>query len=318
MANTVTLNNGHKMPVIGLGTWQATPEQTHRAVKIALEVGYRHVDTAFAYGNEEAIGAALQEHFKEGKLKREDVFITTKLWMTHMKKDDVPINLSESLRRLKLDYVDLYLVHAPMGFKNRGDWTIFPADEHGKSELESVNLIETWRAMEDLLDSGKVRAIGVSNFNSEQIDLIVQAARHQPVTNQVECNAYFPQEKLEEFCEKRNIRLTAYSPLGSPGRPGHLINEGSRVLLEETTLQDIGRKYGKTPAQVLLRNLIQRGIFVIPKSTSPQRIKENFEVFDFTLTEDDMNKIRQLQTNERMLKFHFAADHPEYPFNIPY
>ncbi|KAK7110405.1 aldo-keto reductase family 1 member A1-like [Littorina saxatilis] len=317
--DTFTLPDGQKIPVLAFGTWQVSGDKIKEVLPLALDTGYRHIDTAYSYGNEEAIGDVLHDYFAQDKLKRADVFVATKLWMTFLAKDDVRQGVEESLRRLRLDYLDLVMIHAPWGFKNRRDGTLFPLDNHGNFELENYDLIDTWKALEQLVTEGKVRSLGVSNFNSVQVDLVNFVAKVPPVVNQVECHAYLPQKELQEFCAKRGVRLSAFAPLGSPGRPEHLITDGEPVLLQESVLQAIGAKYGKTPAQVLLRSLTQRGIITISKSITPSRIKENFEIFDFTLAAEDMMAIGKLRNNHRFFTFHkMAGAHPQYPFNIAF
>lgn len=314
-----TLSDGKTIPSLAFGTWQVTEEQIKQILPLVLDQGYRHIDTAYSYNNEEAIGQVLFNCFAEGKLQRQDIFISTKLWVTFLAKNDVRECMEESLRRLKLSYVDLVMIHAPWGLKNRGDGTLFPMDSHGKFEHENYDLIETWKALEQLVAEGKIRSLGVSNFNSVQLDLIYFIAKVKPVVNQVECHAYLPQKELQEFSEKRGVRLEAFAPLGSPGRPENMVTEGEPVLLYESVLQTIGDKYGKTPAQVLLRSLIQRGIIVVSKSITPSRIIENSQIYDFTLSAEDMIAIGKLRNNYRFFTYKaMAGDHPQYPFNIAF
>ncbi|XP_076461430.1 aldo-keto reductase family 1 member A1-like [Babylonia areolata] len=321
MGDRVKMSDGRDVPVLAFGTWQILDEKIQEALGLALDLGYRHIDTAQAYRNEKEIGDVLHEYFSQGKLKRDDVFVTTKLWVTYLHKDDVRPAVEESLRKLQLDYVDLMLIHSPCALKNRGDGTLFPTDEHGNSEMDSVDLTETWKELEKLVREGKIHSLGISNFNSVQTDTLLSVATVRPVLNQVECHAYLPQQELQEFSEKRKVLLEAYAPLGSPGRPEEL-KKGAKdepVLLEEPVLKQIGDKYGKTPAQVLIRNLLQRGMVVTAKSSTPSRIKENFEVFDFTLSAEDMAAIGKLRNDHRYFTLQkFAGTHPQFPFNIPF
>lgn len=319
MGDLVTFSDGHKAPALAFGMWQIDAHQVKDVLPEALNVGYRHIDTAYSYSNEGAIGDVLQDYFASGKLKREDVFIATKLWLTMLGKDDVKTGIDESLRRLKVQYLDLVMIHGPFGLKNRHDGTLFPMDSEGNFELENCDLRETWQALEQLVNEGKIRSLGVCNFNSVQLDLISFVAKVKPVLNQVECHAYLPQNELQEFCKKRAVLISAFAALGSPGRPENMISEGEPVLLQESVLETIGAKYGKTPAQVLIRNLLQRGLMVVTKSVSLPRIRENFEVFDFQLSAEDMLEIARLKSNHRFLTFHkMAGAHPQYPFNIPF
>ncbi|KAK3596217.1 hypothetical protein CHS0354_020527 [Potamilus streckersoni] len=316
---TFVLNNGLQMPVLGLGTWQSTPDQVKDAVRSALDNGYRHIDTAWNYKNEAAIGEVLQEYFKNGKLTRNDVFITTKLPMIHMDPQRVKASLEESLKSLQLQFIDLYLIHAPISLKDKGDGSIFPVDENGKLMIAHHDLVQVWKLLEELVDEGKTKSIGVSNFNSEQIERIVKNARIKPVTNQVECHIYLQQKELQKFCEERGIKLTSYATLGSPGRPGFLMAEGDHAnALEDPVTCQIAKKHKKTPAQVLLRNMIQRGIFVIPKSVTPARIVENSQIFDFQLTNEDMKAMASLDEKKRLFSLKMLEEHPEFPYGIPY
>ncbi|CAH1785950.1 unnamed protein product [Owenia fusiformis] len=311
----VQLNDGKKMPLFGLGTWQSKPDEITKAVSAALDAGYRHIDTAAIYGNEHVIGDILQERIKAGKMKREDVYITTKLWITQMAKDAVVPALKKSLEKLQLDYVDLYLIHGPAGLVSREDGTPMPLTKDGMLDIKSYDLTETWKGMEDCVKAGLAKSIGLSNFNSKQVTTILDKANIKPVTNQVECHCYFQQNKLEEFCKPYGIVLTAYAPIGSPSRPSKTDDEP--VLLEDPVVKDIAKKYNKTTAQVLLRFLLQRGIVVIPKSVTPSRIKSNSELYDFELVAEDMIKLRSIDRKKRMLKsFDKGVEkHPDYPFH---
>ena len=321
----MVLIEGIEMPMMGLGTWNSLGDAVKSSVKTALDVGYRHIDTAFLYENEKEIGEALKEYFDSGKLKREEVFITSKLWLTCMGKEDVRPAFEETMKRLQLNYIDLYLIHAPFGLKNPGNWELFPRDKDGKLALANYDIIETWHVLEELVAEKKIRYIGLSNFNSKQVDRICKQLKSvKPYTNQVECHAYFQQEELLAFCKEREITLTAFAPLGSPGRKN--IDDDSddddMKVLDEVVLKQLAVKYKKTTAQIMLRNLIQRDIRVIPKSSNPERIKENFEVFDFHLSDEDMNAIANIDTVNRFFTFDSTAphltNHPEYPFNISF
>lgn len=312
----ITLNNGIKFPMFGLGTWQSPKEEVKTAVREALDAGYRHIDTAYMYGNEDAVGEVIEEFIKSKKLKREEVFITTKLPGIHTRSSDVALSLDISLKNLKLTYIDLYLIHGPIPLKNTGPLNIYPM-ENGKLLVDDFDLEGTWKAMEAMVDQGKAKSIGISNFNRKQIERICRVARILPVTNQVECHAYFPQTELAEFCKEKNIVLTAYSPLGSPGRPAELGNEGD-ILLDDPVVNEVAKKYKKSPAQILLRWLLQRNIIVIPKSVTPSRIRDNIKVFDFSISKEDMTKLGKLKHRIRYIEGKMYSSHPEYPFHDPY
>ncbi|GAV06919.1 hypothetical protein RvY_16828 [Ramazzottius varieornatus] len=313
---SVTLNNGEKMPMLGIGTWQSKPNEVKDAVDYALDLGYRHIDTAYVYGNESEIGEALVNKFKNGKLKREDVFITTKLWCTFHHPSKVMEGVKKSLEALHTDYIDLFLIHLPASIKFVDDKTNFPKGPDGKLLLDNVDFIDTWKELEKAVDQGLLKAIGVSNFNRAQIQKVLDNSRIKPANLQVECHAYFMQKPLFDFCQKNKITFTAYGPLGSPQRMG--IKADDPVLLEEPKLKDIANRHNKTPAQILNRFLIERGRVTIPKSVHRDRIKENFDILDFKLSEEDL---KELDAMDKTLRY-FHQDHiqhsPDYPFNDPY
>ncbi|CAH8509597.1 unnamed protein product [Schistosoma turkestanicum] len=308
---SIKMNNGHSIPIVGLGTWNSYPGQVGAAVKKALEVGYRHVDCAHVYGNEAEIGEALEDALHSLKLKREDIFVTSKLWTTHLRSENVRKACEVTLKNLRLKYLDLYLIHWPVAFQYSE--SLFPTDSNGKLRLDNVPHEETWKEMEKLVDDGLVKSIGVSNFNKRQIENILKHCRIKPANLQVEIHANFPNTKLVEYAESVGLTVTAYAPLGSPdASPGRV------DLLTEPRVLDIAKHHGKTPAQVLLRYLIQRNLIVIPKSVTPKRIEENFQVMDFQLSKEEMHDLHTKGLNERQLEVSPMAAHPEYPFKDEY
>lgn len=314
---------GTKMPIFGLGMWQTQNEEESRtALEAAVENGYRLIDTAYCYKNEHNLGKALGELMKSGKPKRENLFITTKLSGQHFgSRERIRKCLQSSLDNLGVSYVDLYLIHSPFSVKLNDDDEIFPLNGEGKLDCEEVDLLEVWKHMEELVDEGKIKALGLSNFNSQQIQNIYENARHPVCNLQVECHAYLAQKELFNFCKERNITMTSYASLGSPGRPEIFQDAKVKDLLSNDLVVSLAKKYGKTPAQVLLRNLIQRGIAVIPKSANPERIKQNIQVFDFNLSVEDMAAISGLDCNARCFSFSFVKgldEHPHFPFGIPF
>ncbi|XP_049766639.1 aldo-keto reductase family 1 member B1-like [Schistocerca cancellata] len=308
-APTVKLNNGRSMPAFGLGTWQATPGEVREAVKHATDAGYRHIDTAAVYRNESEVGEALQEKFKEGAVKREEVFVTSKLWNTCHRPDLVVPTCKKTLADLKLDYVDLYLVHWPFSYKEGDD---FYPSENGIAITTDIDYLDTWKQMEECVNLGLAKSIGVSNFNSKQLSRLLEAATIKPVTNQIECHPYLNQKKLIDFCKQRDIVITAYSPLANPSMtmPG-----GGVPLLENPKIKLLAAKYGKTVAQVVLRYVYQLGTVPIPKSFNKKRIEENIKIFDFELSNDDMTYINTFNKNYRVFPFTEAKASKYYPFH---
>ncbi|KAK5650296.1 hypothetical protein RI129_001325 [Pyrocoelia pectoralis] len=307
---TIKLNNGFQVPVFGLGTWKSSTGEVTKAVEHAIDIGYRHIDCAFVYQNEKEIGAALAKKFDEGKIKREDIFITSKLWNTFHSPHLVEGALKKSLENLRLDYLDLYLIHWPFGYKEGGD--LFPVDTDGNLQFSDVNFVDTWKSMEKLVEQGLVKSIGVSNFNKRQIEAILNVATIRPAINQIECHPYLNQKRLIDFCKSKDIAIIAFSPLGSSDRPWGKPDEP--VLLQDPKLKKVADKYGKTTAQVLLRYQLQRGLATIPKSVTKSRIEENFNIFDFELSADDMSYIDTFDCNERFCPLTNSFGHPEHPF----
>ncbi|WP_456275140.1 aldo/keto reductase [Bacillus sp. AK128] len=262
--NIVTLNNGLKMPQLGFGVWQVTDEEATTAVAKAIDTGYRSIDTAMIYKNERGVGEAI----KNSSVPREELFITTKVWNSDQGYDNTLRAFDESLERLGLDYVDLYLVH----------WPTPEFDQY----------VDTYKALEKLYQDGKVKAIGVCNFEIEHLERLLNECEVVPVLNQIECHPYLAQNELKEFCTKHNIFVEAWSPL----------EQGGDVLKDEV-ITKIAESHQKSPAQVVLRWHVQNNTIVIPKSVTPSRIEENFNVFDFELTADEMTQIDGLNINRR-------------------
>jgi diketogulonate reductase-like aldo/keto reductase len=302
----LTLNTGGRMPMIGLGTWNADRDKVDQAIDYAIsECGYRQLDCAAVYHNEKEIGESLGKIFAGGKIKREEVFITSKLWNHAHAKENVAAACKDTLQDLKLEYLDLYLVHWGVAVSKMAKYSEL-VDEDGFLITEKVPMQETWVAMEDLKKSGLVKNIGVANFTAPMIIDLLSYARVIPVVNQIELHPYLQQTALVEFCQYKGIAVTAYSPLGSPAGA-----EDKPLLLEDKTINEIARRHGKSPAQVLIRWAVERNTGVIPKSTTPERIKENIEVFDFELSKEDKNAISKL---DRKLRY---VDPVEW-WKIPY
>jgi diketogulonate reductase-like aldo/keto reductase len=276
----IPLNYGSgAIPALGFGTLIPDPVATKNATKAALEVGFRQFDTSERYRNEEVVGAALQEVFQAGSIKRQDVFIAAKLWNNNHRPERVAPAFEASLKKLQLGYVDLYLIHTPFAFQPGDEQD--PRDANGNVIYDpGVSLLDTWRALEDLVDGGRCRAIGLSDVSLEQVQGIFAAARIKPAVVHVESHPYLPQGELFDYCRKNGIVLQAFAALGHSSEP---------KLLDDPVITAIARRVDKTPAQVLLAWAIQRGTALLTTSKTPSRIKENFEVS--TLPEDAMREI---------------------------
>lgn len=262
--NYVTLNNGVKMPQLGFGVWQVPDDQATAAVAKALEVGYRSIDTAMIYRNEVGVGKAI----KESSIPREELFITTKVWNGDQGYENTLRAYDESLERLGLDYVDLYLIH----------WPTPKYDQY----------VDTYKALEKLYKDGRVKAIGVCNFEIEHLERLKNECEVVPVLNQIECHPYLSQNELKEYCAKNDIFVEAWSPLDQGGE-----------ALQDSVVQKIAETHQKSPAQIVLRWHLQNNSIVIPKSVTPSRIEENFNVFDIELSATEMAAINELNRNRR-------------------
>ena len=268
------------IPAVGFGTLIRDPLATKQATKTALEVGFRHLDCAERYRNEEAVGDAMQAAFREGTIQREGVFVTTKLWNTNHRPERVKPAFDASRRRLQIDYVDCYLIHTPFAFRPGDEQD--PRDEGGQVIYDrGVTLIETWQALEHLVDDGKCRSIGLSDISLEKLEEVVAAARIKPAVVQVESHPYFPQWDLLAFCREHGIVVQAGAPLGHDMAPR---------IVDDPVITNIAQRVHKTPAQVALAWAVQRGTAVLTTSTSPRHIQENFEIS--TLPEEAMREIR--------------------------
>ena len=260
----ITLNDGNKIPAIGFGTFQIPADgSTYEAVKTALSLGIRHIDTAVAYFNEQEVGQAV----KDSGIPRSEIWITSKMWLQDYKTEDAKKALELSLKKLQTDYIDLYLLHQPYG-----------------------EVTEAWKVLEDAKKEGKVRSIGASNMTPKIWNTFVPQFDTVPAVDQVEFNPYFQQKELREILKGTDTKMEAWSPLG----------RGNADMLSNPVITEIAGKYGKNAGQVILRFENQEGIIVFPKSTKPDRIKSNMEIFDFSLTEDEMNAIRALDTGSGM------------------
>ena len=275
----VTLSNGVKMPILGYGVYQVTKDECERCVLDALKVGYRAIDTAQSYFNEEEVGSAIVK----SSIPREEIFLTTKVWLEHYGYEEAKKSVKESMRKLKTDYIALVLLHQPF------------SDAYG-----------AYRALEELYEAGKIRAIGISNFYVDRMVDFASFNRIKPMVNQVETHIYNQQKELKEWADKYGIQLEAWAPFG----------EGRGGTFDNPAIVKLAEKYGKTPAQVMLRWHIQRGIVVIPKSTHIDRMEENFNVFDFTLSDEDMDAIAGLDKAQSSFFSHQDPKMVEWFVNI--
>jgi aldehyde reductase len=311
---TLKLSTGYTIPIFGLGTWKSKPGEVYEAVKNAITVGYRHIDCALVYGNEAEVGKAITESINEGTVTREQLFITSKLWNTFHSPELVVPSLKKSLTDLGITYLDMYLIHWPMGYQEGGE--LFPKDSNDKTLFSTVDFVDTWKGMEQAVSLGLVRSIGMSNFNKRQIERIWEAATIKPSNLQVECHPYLNQSKLLAYCKEKGIVMTGYSPLGSPDRPWAKPDDPK--LLDNEKLIALGKKYNKSPAQIVLKWLVTRGVAAIPKTVSKHRLVENASIFDFSLSPEDMEFINTFDVNGRACHLSWNSHHPHFPFGDEY
>ncbi|KAJ5494537.1 hypothetical protein N7463_010624 [Penicillium fimorum] len=291
------LNTGAEIPAIGFGTWQDEGEQEGAVVE-ALKAGYRHIDTARVYGTEKAVGRGV----KKSGVPREDIFITTKLWNNKHHPDDVAPALQQSLDDLGMDYVDLFLMHWPVAWKRGED--LFPKKD-GKPAMENIDIVDTYAAMELLLKTGKVRAIGVSNCDKSEMERLIKNSSIVPAVHQMECHPWLQQHDFTAWHRENGIHVTHYSPFGNQNSLyGEKGKGGPAKLIEEPVLAEIGKQYNKTGAQVALAWGVSQGHSVLPKSKTPVRIRANLQG-DFKLSPEDMKKIEKLN---RKLRFNDSSD----------
>lgn len=262
---SIELNNGKKIPQLGYGVYMIPNEETEKCVLEALKIGYRHIDTAHMYGNEKEVGSAI----KKSGIPREEIFVTSKLWITEYGEGRTLSQIDKMLKRLDLEYVDLLLLH-------------FPFNDY----------IGAYKDLEKAYEQGKVKSIGISNFENQKLEELCDQAKIKPVVNQVELHPYFQQNDLRKRMEKYNTKIEAWAPLG------HAMTN----IFKEEVIVKLSEKYKKSPAQIVLRWDIQRGIITIPKSANPERIKENFEIFDFELTEDEVKQIDELDGKQKRIQ----------------
>eukprot|EP01156_Anaeramoeba_ignava_P010360 Anaeramoba_ignava/a479503_117.p1 GENE.a479503_117~~a479503_117.p1 ORF type:complete len:312 (+),score=111.73 a479503_117:100-1035(+) len=295
---TVKLSSGKEIPIMGLGTINQ-PDKIGEVIKDAIEIGYRHFDCAGGYLNEKAIGDALQELIKNGKIKREEIWITSKLWNIYHDPKDVIEICKKSIKDLQCEYLDLYLMHWPLAwFKNEKE-DLAPMEEDNKTiKTVDIPLIETWKAMESLVDQGLVKSIGVSNFTEKHIEEIFGQAKIKPAMNQIENHPYLAQNELVSYCKSKGINITAYSPLGT----AHLKRPEDPVLLKDPVILQMAQDLNVSPAQIVLKWNMIRGVIVIPRSSSKNHLLDNFNALNLKLSDEQFKAISDLDKHFRFIR----------------
>lgn len=299
---SIQLAGGDRLPALGLGTWKSAPGEVAAAIREALRIGYRHIDCAPIYGNEREIGVALADAIAAGEVQRDELWITSKLWNDRHERKHVVPALKETLAALRLDRLDLFLVHWPVALK-KGKQMADRAKDY--VPLDKLPLSETWRGMEAAQAEGLTRHIGVSNFSAKKLRELCSAAQVKPAMNQVELHPYLAQVDLLGTCRELGVAVTAYSPLGSQDRPEVLRAKGERNLLQDPLVVEIAQGLNATPAQVLIAWALQRGTAVIPKSVNPARLAENFAAAELKLSPVDMQRLGSLDAGRRYVTGEF-------------
>lgn len=300
---TLRFHNGDRMPQLGLGTWKSRPSEVYAAVREAIRAGCRHIDCAYIYGNEPEVGQALADAIAEG-VRREDLWVTSKLWNSFHRPADVQPALEDTLRKLRLRYLDLYLMHWPVALKSVVE---FPKTADEMLGPDALPFTETWRAMEACVDVGLARHIGVSNFSESKLQRLLDDARIQPAMNQIELHPYLQQNELLAFCGERGVHITAYSPLGSGDRASGMKASDEPVLLADPVIAEVATRHAKTPAQILVAWALARGTAVIPKSVKREHIRQNLAAATIELTQADLDAIAALDRHRRYVTGSFWA-----------
>ncbi len=316
---SLTLTSGRELPAVGLGTWKIAKDVATDVIQQATKVGYRHFDCACDYGNERQVGNGLNHAMEAGLVQRDDLWITSKLWNTYHRTEHVQPALQHTLDDLRLDYLDLYLVHFPIAlrfvpFEERypPEWFFEPESDHPCMHPAAVSLHETWQAMEELVRSGLVREIGVCNVGCAMLRDLLSYAEIAPAVLQVELHPYLTQDKLLRFCRESDVVVTAFSPLGAQSYFSIGMADPIESVLKQSVIQEIAARHERTPAQIVLRWGIQRQTAVVPKTTHPEHLRENLTLFDFELAQEEMNAVTSLNQNRR---FNDPGEFCEAAFN---
>jgi D-xylose reductase len=306
MNSNLMLAGGGRLPAVGLGFWKVPKSSAADLVQQAIRAGYRHFDCACDYGNEAEVGAGLRAALADGECRRDELWVTSKLWNTYHAREHVRPALERSLRDLGLDYLDLYLIHFPIAlafvpFERRypPEWFHDPNEPRPRMKFAAVPLVETWGAMEELVRAGLVRHVGVCNFGTSLLRDLHSYARIPPAVLQVELHPYLTQEKLVRFAREAGIAVTAFSPLGAQSYVSIGMAKAEESVLNHPVIRDAAWLHGRTPAQIVLRWAVQRSTAVVPKTTRPERLAENLALFDFELSDDEMRAISALDQNRR-------------------
>ncbi|KAG6451554.1 aldo-keto reductase AKR2E4 [Manduca sexta] len=306
----VKLNDGKEIPGFGFGTWlgfgkrawtdNPSDDAVQKSVEWAIDAGYRHIDTAYIYFIEDQVGRAIENKIKQGVVKREDLFVTSKLWNTFHAKEAVVPAIKDSLKKLKLDYLDLYLIH-------------WPVAQHANESLADIDYLETWQGMIEALNQGLTRSIGLSNFNEKQIERVISNSNVKPAALQVEINLNLQQPSLLSYCKNQQIAVVGYTPFGALF-PHRAPADAPPPRVDDAALVEIAHKHKKTVPQIVLRYIMDLGVIPIPKSLTKSRIEENFQVFDFSLTDQERATLRTFDKSYRIIPVKNWIESPYYPF----